>query len=315
MKSAYYFIDPAFFSAVDPKEFKRRNTIKEFAKFYNLLKKMERKILPYGSKEKLFRFPIKKLIMDKCLHDYPPSKAPTEESSFFWKTFREIDNRYFIYCSKKVPKLKNDLYYNPTVPDEIIMLFNSFLEGCFREQDNTCDCRPTTESSPIPIYINSETILKKHKKLVSFSYPNDLMISFPLLLIYPSENDSIERKKKKMRLLLKINYYKRQKKQPAQDFKLANEFWESEYLFDGDDRLKKDIIRVMTDLIVDPSTTENERKILKGIGKTIKGVKKRLEQCYINQHRILKGKKIYPRLQFIVYENKIYFIKVIEGHP
>lgn len=312
MKSAYYFIDPAFFSTVDLKEYKREKIFDEFVKFYNLLKEIEKRILPDGSREQLFKFPIKELILDTCMTKYSPSKALPEENKFFWKTFNRIRDSYFSYCSKKVPKLKSDLYYNPTVPDEIIMLFNSFLEGCFSEQDNTCNCRPTAES--FPIYINSDTKLKNNKKLVSFNCPNDLMIYFPPLLGYPIEKDSIERKKKKMRLLLEINYYKRQKKLLSQEFEITDEFWTSDYLFDGDDELKKDIIRVMTDLIEDPSTTKNERKILKGIGKTIEGVKKRLEQCYINQHRILKGKKIYPRLHFIV-QNKIYFIKVIEGHP
>ncbi len=313
MKLAYYFIDPAFFSTTNPKEYKRKDTINEFAKFYNLLKKIEGEVLPNGSKKKLFGFPIKKSIINKCIFEYPHGIANTEESKFFWSTFRKLDNSYFIYCRKEGLKRINGLYFNPNVPAEVIMLFNSFLEGCFSDQDCACGCRSIAESSSI--YINSETILKENKKLVSFKYQKDLMIHFPLLLIYPSEKDSIERKKKKMRLLLEMNYYRYCKKLlPEDSFKITDKFWKSDYLLDGDDRLKKDIIKVMTDLIVDPSTTENERKILKGKEITIKGVKRRLEQCYINQHRKLKGKEIYPRLLFTVHENKIYFIKVIEGH-
>jgi len=311
MESLYYFIDPAFFSTNNKEDYLKSNIFNAFAEFYNRIVRIEDLLIPEGSKEIIFNFPIKDEIIHDCL-THPPS-CDVGLTKMFFKIFNIFYSKYVLSCNMRKPITDiNVIYENNLIPHKIEEKFNIFLNSCIKNRNNDCLCN--TLNVPTPIYITIKTNVNEPVFLIPFSNPDDLYYKFPYLKFFPKEIEDINDKTRKLEFILNFNFFKRQGRFPEQQYTILDEFWESELLFRCDLKMQEQIINVMTDLIESPHLLKNERKKLNHEIFKINNVKKNLEQCYIFQVYDLNGVKITPRLRFFIHSNTIFFVDIIDRH-
>lgn len=324
MNPVYYYMDPAFFVGKEVQTYMNDDLLYKLSNLYLYLKNLESRLYMEGDFVDIFKIPIMKDIVDKCIMEIPASNQRLSRQ--FWSVFHLFYGKYFSYCNK--PYLEEDcsFYINPDIPEEIQRKFNRFLNSCVKGRNTSCECKDLQKNNPI--FISTKTKMNLKEYFTPFQNPFEVMKFIPILNFFPCKNDEINIKEKKLRFILLINYFKKLEieKSLSEDFLFENldlmipkyiflsSFWNSEYFYNKNSNLQFRIIEVMIDLLKDPDKIKNERKILKKetirIGDSIKNI----EQCYIFQTLNLNGIIIYPRLKFIIHKNIIYFIDIVNSH-
>lgn len=324
MNPVYYYLDPAFFVGKEIQNYMSDDLLNKLSDLYLILKNLENRLFREGDFTDIFKFPIMKDIVDKCIMDIPATNQKLSRK--FWPIFHFFYSKYFSYCNKPYLKDLCSFYINPDIPDEIQQEFNRFLNSCINLRDNSCECKNPQKTNPI--FISSKTKINLKEYFTPFQNYFEVIKFIPILNFFPCKIDKIEVKDRKLRFILLVNYFKKLEFEGliSEDFSIENldlmipeysfnsSFWKSEYFYSNNRKLQFRILEVMTDLLKHPGKIKNERKILKNLTIRIEDSNKNIEQCYIFHSLDLNGIKIYPRLRFVIHDNVIYFIDIINQH-
>lgn len=332
MEPAYYFLDPAFLCTSNVEEYRNSKHLEIFTHFYNRIKEIDRKLFPEGHKDSFFKIPFDMDLIYNCQSN-PPSTDP-ELSRLFYKTFNIISGRHIIECNINLDiDVLEEIYTNSGIPIKILSDFNEFLELCRSNRNSDCICKNII--TPTPILLSSNTNFNDTTNFTPFTNPDNIYHHIPLLKLFPQNDDSIEIKGRKLRLIFEIGIIKRGfdvitivnnycshsideliiKNDPLDKIiSFQNEFWDCDLLYLDDDRFKLRVIEVLTELLITPESLNNRRHILEHEFIYINGVKKRLDQIYIFQSYKIGGCMIYPRIRFKILNNKLYLKEIIDPH-
>ena len=310
MEPINLFLDPGLFSTNDIHNYLEERILDKLVELHENIILVENYLLPVGSKKIIFNFPIKKEIIYECLN-HPPSCDPGLTKAFFL-TFNIFHSKYFISCNKEISEEGDKLYENNKVPQNIECKFNAFIRGCIENKDIECVCK--SMPNILPIYLINQSKLLKNNLLSPFENPEDVLQQFPLINFFPLIEDELNEQIRKLRFILEVNFFRRNRNFPQQPYRILNDFWNSGLLYDCDNLMKTRIIKVMTDLIESPASLRNKREKLNYETLRIGDIDKSLEQCYIFQDYRLKGRDITPRLRFTIHDNEINFLDIIDRH-
>ncbi len=332
MEPAYYFLDPAFLCTSNVEEYRDSKHLEMFTQFYNRIKEIDRKLFPEGKASSFFKIPFDKNLINNCLSN-PPSTDP-ELSRLFYKTFRIISGRHINECNiNQDIDVLEEIYTNSGIPIKILSDFNNFLEICRSNRNSDCICKNII--TPTPIFLSSNTNFNDTINFSPFTNPNDIYHNIPLLKLFPQNDDSIEIKGRKLRLIFEIGIIRRgydvitivnnycgrpidelnMKNDPLEKIiSFQNEFWECDLLYLDDERFKLRVIDVLTELLITPESLNNRRHKLDYKFIYINDVRKNLDQIDIFHSYKIDGSMIYPRIRFKIHSNKLHLKEIIDPH-
>ncbi len=332
MEPSYFFLDPAFLCTSNIEEYRNSKHFEKLTQFYNRIREIESKLFPEGNKDSLFKIPFDKDLIYNCLSN-PPSIDP-QLCRVFYKTFNIISGRYISECNNNQNiDVLEEIYTNSGIPIKIRSDFNSFLESCRSNRNSDCICKNIL--TPTPIFLSSNTNFNDTTSFSPFSNPDNIYHHIHLLKLFPQNDDSIEIKGRKLRLIFEIGIIKRGcdlftivnnycghpideliiKNDPLDKIvSFQNEFWDCDLLYLDDDRFKLGVIDILTELLITPESLNYRRHKLEHEFIYINGVKKNLDQIDIFQSYKIGGSMIYPRIRFKILNNKLYFKDILNRH-
>jgi len=331
MESAYFFLDPAFLCTTNIDEYRKYKLFESLTTYFNRITEIERKLFRDGNKDSFFKIPFDMDLINNCLSN-PPSIDP-DLSRVFFKTFNIIYGRYIIECNNDQDPSLEEIYTNSGIPIEIQSDYNNFLETCRTNRNSDCNCKNIL--TPTPILLSEISNFNDITDFTPFTTPDNIYHHIPLLKLFPQQDDSIEIKGRKLRLIFEIGIIKRGydvisivnqllsspidenlvKLDPLnQIISFQKELWDSNLLYTNDERLKLEIINVMTKLLINPETLDNRRHKLDSEYIHINAVRKKLDQIDIFQSYTIGGRDIYPRLRFTFSNNKLYLKDIKKRH-
>ena len=310
------FVDPIFLTIKNGFDY---YTYSEeiFLQFCEFLDKIEGLEKEFGVR--FIKFNLNQYFLDECIQRNPfkAKDLRIHFESYITKTFRiyinpKCEDKY-IYTPIEIPKY---LYENKDVPELMVKYWNSFINQC-----SNCErCKKenidllTSEKYGTRKKDNFEDYFTRfYSDIINWFSQN--IASLELLDAYPSENDELIKKVRKLRFILNLKVFLKMRGQIVnQEFVILDDFWNSEFLYAKDLKYKSQLIEVMSDIIIKPENDIHRMHNIRNQNIEIEGHKRTIVQYDVFQEYRLNGLDITPRLLVAFYERKIYFYKIINRH-
>lgn len=310
------FIDPIFLTIGEGFDF-YKYAEEIFGKLSELFDKIEE--LEKYHRVRFLKINMNQYFIDECINRNPfTSKDNRRRYELF---LAEILRMYvnsncedkYIYNQIENPEYS---YENRNISDSMIIYWNSYINQCAH-----CKGCKLVEKEMLSIEDLGTKIKTGTPDYFSEKYYDwvdwltKTLISANILEVYPSKEDSFERKTKIYQFLININVFlKKTRGIFNQQYEILDDFWNSDFIYTDDKEFRLRVFDVISDILINPGGNIHRRHNLQHREIMINDKKNTIVQYDVFQEYRLKGVDITPRLLVAFHESKVFFYKIENRH-